>query len=389
MFRSRAQLIGWRLENGQAIEARVLVSFYEPRGEFQLNVEAVRQAGSGTLFERFLQLKQKLDGEGLFDAARKRELPPYPLRIGIVTSPQAAALRDVVSTLRRRAPHVALTLYPAPVQGPDAAAQLAAMVEAANARAECDLLIVCRGGGSLEDLWSFNQEVLARAIAASVLPVISGVGHETDFTIADFVADLRAPTPTAAAELAAPATADLHRQLRVAQDQLRGSLRRRLREHSQRLDYLGRRLRHPREQIALARERLGLMHGRFQRAANTRQEQARTRVGALATQLRRTRPALEKSAEAVDRLRLSLHRAGRTHHERLRQHLDRLANSMRQLDPTAVLDRGYAIVRRHDGFIIKNSTDTKPGDRIVVHVAHGEFEADVSATRQAAQPDSS
>lgn len=200
MFRGRAQHAPFTPREGDRIEVRALVTMYEPRGEVQLSVEAVRRTGQGKLFEAFLRLKAELEAEGLFAAERKRALPAFPRAIGIVTSLQAAALRDVLSTLARRAPHLPVIVYPAPVQGAGAAEKLTAMVQTANARREVDVLIVCRGGGSIEDLWSFNDEALARAIAASELPVVSGVGHETDFTIADFAADLRAPTPTGAAD---------------------------------------------------------------------------------------------------------------------------------------------------------------------------------------------
>src|SRR5688572_13979951 len=198
MFRTRAQFLDFRPENGQQVEVRARVTLYEPRGSYQLVVEELRKAGLGALFEAFEKLKARLGAEGLFAPERKRPLPSHPRAIGLVTSPKAAALRDVLATLRKRAPMVPVILYPAQVQGELAAAQLTRAVRAANARAECDVLIVCRGGGSLEDLWPFNDEALARAIAASAIPVVSGVGHETDFSICDFVADARAATPTAA-----------------------------------------------------------------------------------------------------------------------------------------------------------------------------------------------
>jgi exodeoxyribonuclease VII large subunit len=187
MFRGRAQFVDFAPREGDKVEVRAVVSLYAARGDFQLNVEAMRKAGVGNLYEAFLKLKAKLTAEGLFDADRKRELPVFPRQIGIVTSPQAAALRDVITTLRRRAPHLSIVLYPTAVQGEGSAEKIAAAIKTASDRAECDVLIVCRGGGSLEDLWSFNDERVARAIAASTIPVVSGVGHETDFTIADFV----------------------------------------------------------------------------------------------------------------------------------------------------------------------------------------------------------
>lgn len=186
------------------IEARVLVTPYEARGDFQLNVEAARKAGIGNLYEQFLRLKDKLEREGLFDDAAKRPLPSFPRTIGIITSAQAAALRDVLTTLERRSPHVGIIIYPTQVQGEGSPEQIACAIRSAGERSECDVLVLCRGGGSIEDLWSFNDEAVARAIRACAIPIISGIGHETDFTIADFAADQRAPTPTAAAEMAAP-----------------------------------------------------------------------------------------------------------------------------------------------------------------------------------------
>jgi len=236
MFRSRAQILGWRLENGQQIEARVLVTLYEARGDFQLNVEAARRGGIGNLYERFLRLQDQLASEGLFDSAAKRSLPTFPQRIGIITSPQAAALRDVLSTLRRRAGHVSIVLYPTPVQGDGAARQIAEAILGAGARRECELLIVCRGGGSIEDLWAFNDEAVARAIRACSLPVICGIGHETDFTIADFAADQRAPTPTAAAEIAAPERTALLARLAAGELALRRQIEQQLNQRGQHLD---------------------------------------------------------------------------------------------------------------------------------------------------------
>src|SRR5689334_16779486 len=209
MFRSRAAAFEASLCEGMQVEAQVLVSLYEPRGRFQLTVEALRPAGLGPLYERFLKLKEKLEREGLFDPAAKKPLPSHPRAIGVVTSLAAAALRDVLTTLERRNRAVPVIVYPAPVQGEGAAERLATMIARANRRAECDVLLLVRGGGSIEDLWQFNEERLARAIRASRIPVVVGVGHETDFTIADFAADRRAPTPTAAAELACPSRNEL------------------------------------------------------------------------------------------------------------------------------------------------------------------------------------
>ena len=208
MFRGKAQYAGFIPREGDKVEVRALVTLYGARGDYQINVEAIRRAGVGALFDAFLRLKDKLGAQGWFDQDRKRPLPLFARSIGIVTSPQAAALRDILTALKRRAPHVRVVLYPAPVQGQGAAERIANAIATASHRAEVDVLLVCRGGGSIEDLWSFNEEIVAHAIGNCSMPVIAGIGHETDFTIADFTADLRAATPTAAAELAATPRAD-------------------------------------------------------------------------------------------------------------------------------------------------------------------------------------
>src|SRR5690349_5806868 len=263
MFRNRAQLLGWLPQDGMRVEVRAAPTLYEARGKFQLNVDTMRRGGLGALYEAFERLKARLEREGLFDPARKRPLPRFPRAIGIVTSLKAAALRDVLTVLRKRMPRLPVVIYPAPVQGAGAAERIAAAIAAAGAHAACDVLIVCRGGGSLEDLWAFNEEAVARAILASPIPVISGVGHETDFTIADFVADVRAPTPTAAAGLACPSCEDLARLLAHDAERLRRTARRGLEERMQRLDYLTRRLVHPGERIRIQSAELRHLAIRF------------------------------------------------------------------------------------------------------------------------------
>ncbi|MDA0276002.1 MAG: exodeoxyribonuclease VII large subunit, partial [Proteobacteria bacterium] len=263
MFRSRAGALGWEPKDGLKVEARALVTLYEPRGRFQLTVEAMRRAGLGPLNERFLKLKAKLQAEGLFDPGRKRDIPEYPSRIGVLTSLAAAALRDVLTTLQRRNPSIPVIVYPVPVQGDGAAAKIAQMLAIAAGRAECDVLLLVRGGGSIEDLWPFNEEAVARAICASALPVVVGVGHETDFTIADFAADQRAPTPTAAAELVSPPRAEL--LARVAELGWRASreARRRIEYAVQAVDALARRLVHPADRLRGSRQLVGQLAARL------------------------------------------------------------------------------------------------------------------------------
>jgi exodeoxyribonuclease VII large subunit len=359
MFRTRAQFLDFRPEDGMRVEVRARVTLYEPRGNYQLVIEEIRKAGLGALYEAFEKLKAKLEAEGLFEAGRKRPLPRFPRRIGIVTSPAAAALRDVLTTLGRRAPMVPVVLYPAPVQGEGAGAQIARAIGIANSRGECDVLIVCRGGGSLEDLWAFNEEVVARAIVASRLPVVSGVGHETDFSIADFVADLRAATPTAAAAAASPDRAALCEQLAAMRRRLARDLRRIVETGQQRLDAATRRLLTPAQRIAHDRERLAQHARRLQRALPD--------IGAERRDIARMARRLSLGAARV---------AG----ERAR-HLAALRASLGHLDPTQVLGRGYSIVRGADGHVRRSSSGLAVGDLLDVTFSEGGAETAVRRTR--------
>ena len=277
LFRRAAAMLDFEPREGVAVELRGRLSLFEPRGELQMVVEGMRRAGAGTLMEQFLQLKARLEAEGLFDPARKRPLPAYPRCIGLVTSLSGAVLHDVVTALQRRAPQVQLIVYPASVQGAQAGPQLAAAVQLAGRRSEVDVLLVCRGGGSIEDLWAFNHEALVRAIAASPVPVISGVGHETDFTLADFVADLRAPTPTAAAELVAPARTACLAVLLQHQHRLGRVLHHRLDRESQRLDHLATRLARPGSALLQRRQQLTQLTQRLARGLAARLQTERQR----------------------------------------------------------------------------------------------------------------
>ncbi|MGE5469906.1 MAG: exodeoxyribonuclease VII large subunit [Bacteroidota bacterium] len=376
MWRSRAQLLGWRLENGQQVEARVLVSFYEPRGEFQLNVEAIRRAGQGDLFERFLRLKAQLESEGLFAPEAKRPLPAFPRHLAIVTSPQAAALRDVLTTLHRRAPHIRISLFPTPVQG-DGAGERIATALAAAAGSGCDATILCRGGGSIEDLWAFNEESVARAIRASAIPVVAGVGHETDFTIADFAADQRAPTPTAAAELLSPERDALLARLAGLQSQLGRRMERSLAERQQQLDWLAGRLVHPAERIAqhrLASEQLGQ---RLQLALRRQSENSRLRLHALGQRHAAARPQPAKLGERLAHLDYRLHSQARWKISQQSGKLNMLINSLTQLDPHAVLSRGYAIAIGPDGRAVRDAAQLAVGDALKLSFARGSAGATV------------
>ncbi len=274
MFKGRNQYADFTPREGEAVEVRALVTMYEARGELQLSVEGIRRAGLGNLYEAFLRLKAALEAQGLFDPERKRPLPRHPRAIGVVTSLQAAALRDVLTTLRRRAPHVPVIVYPVPVQGAGASERIAAMLDTVNARAEVDVVILCRGGGSIEDLWAFNEEPVARAVAASEIPIVAGVGHETDVTIVDFVADVRAPTPTGAAELVSPDRARMLRDVGRDWDAVSAQFRRQLDRRAQTVDWLARRLRSPQAQMRERRTQLSHLEGRLRFALTGRVQRA-------------------------------------------------------------------------------------------------------------------
>jgi len=334
MFKSRAAALDWEPADGLRVEARALVTLYEPRGRFQLNVEGMRRAGLGALYERFLKLKEKLAREGLFDPAAKRPIPAHPKQIGVVTSLAAAALRDVLTTLRRRNPSIPVIVYPAPVQGEGAAAKLSQALARANARAECDVLLLVRGGGSIEDLWQFNEEVLARAIRASAIPIVVGVGHETDFTIADFAADERAPTPTAAAELVSPSRDAL--LARVAENAYRISREtaRRIEYAMQTVDALARRLVHPAERLRGLRQHLAHLAARL--------------AAATAQQL-----------------------------NEIRRRLDIARAQLESLGHAAVLARGYSLTLNMDDEIVRDASKVTEGERIVTTLAKGKLESQI------------
>lgn len=357
MFRRAASLLDFAPADGMAVELRGRVAVYEPRGDLQLIVESMTRAGAGALMEQFLRLKAKLEREGLFDPSRKRALPAFPRRVGVVTSLAAAALRDVCAAFARRAPHVELLVYPSLVQGADAPAALVRALTTAAERSEVDLLLLCRGGGSLEDLWAFNDERVVRAVAASPIPVVCGVGHETDVTLADFAADLRAPTPTAAAELAAPARDDLLQTLAVLAARARRSTRQRLERDAQRLDHVALRLSRPADALQGHRHALELL-------------QRRT-VIAIARRLEVQWRALPVAAA---RMRMAVPQRLRSQRDRL----DALDARLALLDPRQVMARGYAWVTGADGRAIVSARQIAPGDALRASWHDGEADATVT-----------
>jgi len=335
MFRGRAAALDWQPAEGMRVEARALVTLYEPRGRFQLNVESMRRAGLGPLYERFLKLKAKLEAEGLFEPGAKRPIPEHPKQIGVLTSLQAAALRDVLTTLRRRNPSIPVIVYPVPVQGEGAAAKIAQMLANASTRDECDVLLLVRGGGSIEDLWQFNEEAVARALRASRIPVVVGVGHETDVTIADFAADRRAPTPTAAAEMVSPSRDELlMRVAELAQRATREALRR-IEYAMQTVDALARRLVHPRERLRTSRQLLVQFATRLALAAARRMDFFDAQIA-------------------------------------------RLKASLASLNPEAVLERGYSLTRNAQGEVVRDAAQAQVGERLTTTLAKGWLQSEVN-----------
>ncbi len=378
MFRHKNQHLEFVPANGVQVEARGLVSLYEPRGDFQVTVETMRRSGLGALFEAFENLKRKLEREGLFATARKRPLPAFPRQVGVVTSPAGAVLHDVLTTLRRRWPALPVVIYPTPVQGEGAAQKIAEAIETAGRRQECDVLILARGGGSIEDLWPFNEEVVARALFGCAVPVVSGVGHETDFTIADFVADQRAPTPTAAAEMVSPNRAAIAPHVAALSERLRRAGARTVETRMQHLDHLLRRLVHPGQRLTNQAGHLAHLGQRLKSAFHRRLDERRFHVDRSESRLVRRRPNVTVLGQPLVTLRHRLHSALT---QRLEMHaavLGRLEGNLGHLNPQGVLDRGYAIVQAQDAQIIRDSRQVRTGDSLKITLARGEMEARVT-----------
>ena len=377
MFRHKSQYLNWQPKNGLQVEVLALATLYEARGEFQLTLEQMRPAGLGALYEAFEKLKRKLENEGLFDAARKRELPPLPAQIGIVTSLQAAALRDVLTTLARRMPGIPVVIYPTPVQGEGAAQKIALAIRQANERAECDVLLVCRGGGSIEDLWAFNEEPVARAIAASTIPVVSGVGHETDFTIADFVADERAPTPTAAAQRAVPDRDELLKTLNIMLQHLQRAQHNHMQSAMQSLDYLQRRLVHPAQQLKNKKLQLEQLQHRMQRAFAYYKQEQQWYWQSLAQRLRAASSDFSRLKEQQTRLQERLILAMHSAQIQRSLRINNAAQNLSMLNPQQVLARGYSLVQDNNGNVVTDSRQLEIGNTLQISFAQGRVRAEV------------
>jgi exodeoxyribonuclease VII large subunit len=380
MFRQRNMLCGFTARDGQKVLVRARIGLYEPRGEYQLIVEHMEDAGLGALKRQFEELSAKLAAEGLFAAERKRPLPGLPRRIGVITSPTGAAVRDILHVLARRFPAAAVLIYPVPVQGAQAAAEIVAALQMAGRRAECDVLILARGGGSLEDLWAFNDERLARAIVASAIPVLTGIGHEIDFTIADFAADVRAPTPSAAAELVVP---DAEEWLNAFVDfgaRLQRSIRRRLEANGERLRWLTGRaaLVSPAARLLIQAQRLDELEQSLLRALSRRLREQRERLRWLAGRAALVSPSVRLSQQLLrlENLDRRAHRAWRRALESRREKLLPLVRTLNAVSPLATLERGYAIVSI-DGAILRDAARAQPGTLIEARLAQGSIRARV------------
>lgn len=350
MFRRAASLLDFAPADGQLVELRGRLGVYEPRGELQFIVEGMQRAGAGALFEQFLRLKAKLEAQGLFDPGRKRAIATHPRRIGVITSLGAAALHDVLTTLARRSPHVEVIVYPSLVQGAEAPPALVCALETASVRREVDTLLLCRGGGSLEDLWAFNDERVVRAVAACTVPVVCGVGHETDITLADLVADLRAPTPTAAAELAAPATAACRDTLAVLQRRATQRVRVQLDAQAQRLDGLSLRLARPLEGVRARAQQLALLAQRLRGAG---------------------RRVADRQALQLDPLARRMMRAVAVDHDARLHRLEAFGQRLDALDPQHVLARGYAWLTDADGRVLQSVRQLSVGQPLRAELADG------------------
>jgi exodeoxyribonuclease VII large subunit len=377
MFRTRNQFVDWTPRDGDQVELRVQPTLYEQRGDYQLLVDAMRKAGQGSLFEAYLRLKNKLETEGLLSLARKRTIPQFPRSIGIITSPQAAALRDVLSTITARWPGCGVILYPTPVQGDSAARGLIEAISTAGLRRECDVLLLVRGGGSLEDLLGFNDESVARAIVACPIPIVSGVGHETDFTIADFVADLRAPTPTGAAQLATPSRIDIRLHIQHLNTRLYQIQQSKFHALSQQLDGLRRRVTHPRDRIAFRRQQIRHLTWRLNIAMKAGVDSGASRLARCkrvsVTIARDSQSYRERVISHERRLHAAMHKLIEDRGQSVRVFLSHLE----LLSPSSVLRRGYSIVLNERREVLRDAAEVVIGQHLEIRLAQGALGAEV------------
>jgi len=382
MFRTRQHMLAFKPENGKQVIVKAQVSLYEPRGDYQLIVEHIEEAGDGALRRAFDALKLKLSEQGLFDAAHKQSLPMLPKAIGVITSPSGAAIRDILTVLKRRFAAIPVIVYPVAVQGDNAKHEIAGAIAAANRHKQCDVIILGRGGGSLEDLWAFNEEIVARAIYDSEIPIISGVGHETDFTIADFVADLRAPTPSAAAEHASPDQQQWLSRFVYLESRLQQQLQRKLNQKQQTLDWLSQRLQqqHPGRKLARNVKRIDELEARLNQAIRTKLRHMAGSVEAKTAKLWQHNPALIISSYKQRQEYLSRRLIAATLHklEQSNQRFLSASQTLHAVSPLATLNRGYAMaIKLSSGEIIRSIEQVSIGDIVQTRLGHGRFTSQV------------
>ncbi|MDI9245661.1 exodeoxyribonuclease VII large subunit [Marinobacter sp. CHS3-4] len=383
MFRGFNQRVRQIPKEGDQVRIRGKVTLYENRGDFQIIVEQLEPAGTGALQQAFEALKARLQQEGLFDTARKKPLPDVPRHIGVITSPTGAAIHDILTVLARRCPSIPVTLYPTAVQGKAATNDIVKAIETANRHGAADVLIIGRGGGSLEDLWCFNEEAVARAIAASPIPTVSAVGHEVDVTIADFVADLRAPTPSAAAEKLSPDQSQWIRRLEEREIRLAGAARRALSRFETLLRHLSSRLKDPRRELMEKAQRMDELDVRLGQAIRQTMNRQHTRSEHLGQRLSLQSPSqrLNESKKTLTRLSERLSRLTVQNLESRKSTLEHLAQTLNVVSPLATLGRGYAIVEDSAGQIVRQATNLAPGDKVTARVASGRILATVTDTQ--------
>lgn len=377
MFSHKNRYLDWTPRDGLQVEVRARVTLYEPRGDFQLNIETIRRAGLGSLFATFEQLKSKLEKSGLFDSKHKKILPIYPKQIGVITSPSAAAFQDVLTILNKRMAAIPVIIYPTLVQGERAAENIVNAIRNAITRDECDTLIICRGGGSIEDLWPFNEERVAQAIYNCPIPIISGIGHETDFTIADFVSDVRAPTPTGAAQLACPDNQTLKQHLNIICHRIQQSNRHTVDRLMQHFDILSLRLIPPGERI---RNQLTQLQYLFERLANAWSHLSKSLNWKLALEnqhISRGKPDIKQLSQQNQKKDLQLRRSMNQLTNAMETNLNRLQNELNHLNPKKVLARGYCISYTSSGDIIRDNNQIDCDDTIQIVFAKGQCKAKV------------
>jgi exodeoxyribonuclease VII large subunit len=386
MFRNRNMMVRFRPRDGLKILVKAKLSLYEGRGDYQLIVDRMEESGAGALQRAFEQLKQKLQQEGLFNPASKQALPSLPHHIAVITSPTGAAVRDIISVLGRRFPVINVTVIPVAVQGKEAPAALCRALELVNRHQGClqdvDAIIIGRGGGSLEDLWAFNDEQVARCIHASEIPVISAVGHETDFTIADFVADARAPTPSAAAELLSPDQVEIIQLFRTRARHLTHLLQGRLDSEQQYLRQLRLRLRHPGERLMQQMQRLDDLEGRCRRAMRKRLSEQQQALKIIGTGLRAYSPAkiLHREQQGLHHLHQRLLSATNNAISRQKQHMREQVRALQTVSPLATLARGYSLTTLADGTVVRSYSQLAPGDTITTRLAQGSITSKVTGS---------